>query len=280
MFWSDNIFNDMDPFYLTEAEDDNSNFTPPQRSNAGNNTEDQDDEEYSLDGAETNDPDGEGDAGNEPSEDDASTEEEDEDYSLGEDGEDGEGNQDQADAEEDNEDQQDQSGEAPPPDDGDGSDEDYSLDDDGGDDNGGEDTQQQDSGEEGTQDTGDDGESEGPDPRQKLRDLENSIFDQLSEDEKQRKTKELKDLFESAYFNCQKILASIDKVDKTPENVKVYEYVSNTINDLGTYIKDYLQNTFDNRTYIENATEFEKYIAVFDAIKNVFLEIKKQDDKK
>ena len=61
-------------------------------------------------------------------------------------------------------------------------------------------------------------------------------------------------------------------------NVKIYDYVSKALTDLSVYIKDYLEDVFDNRTYIENATELEKYIAVFDGIKNVFVELRKQEE--
>lgn len=112
------------------------------------------------------------------------------------------------------------------------------------------------------------------DPRQKLRDLENSIFNQLSEDEKTNKTNELRELFNMTYSNCQKIIVDIDKVIKVPDDVKIYDYITTTLQDLMKYIKDYLNQTFDIKTYMENMVEFEKYLSVLDAIKKVFIDIK------
>ena len=164
-------------------------------------------------------------------------------------------------------------------DEGDGSDEDYSLDDTGssgeGEDTPSDDTSSTDDGS-GDAGTGNDSDT-GYDPRQKLRDLENSIFDQLAEDQKASKIKELKGLYDSTYYNCKKIINNIDQAPKTPDNVKIYEYVTTTLNDLMRYIKDYLRDSFDNRTYMENVTEFEKYISILDAIKKVFLELKKDN---
>lgn len=151
-----------------------------------------------------------------------------------------------------------------------GDDEDYSLGDEGED---GDSTEDQ-SGNEDDTSSNEDSTDDGTDPRQKLRDLENSIFDQLSEDQKASKIKELKGLFNSTYFNCQKIINNIDHVQKTPDNVKIYDYVSTTLNDLMKYIKDYLQDTFDNRTYMENVVEFEKYLSILDSIKKIFIELK------
>lgn len=127
--------------------------------------------------------------------------------------------------------------------------------------------------------TNDDEGTNSIDPRQRLKELEDSIFDQLPEDQKAAKNKELKNIFNSVYYNCQKISDEVDQIMKTPENVKVYEYITNTLSDLMQYIKDYLTNNFNNRTYMENVVEFEKYLAVLDGIKKVLVDLKNKQNK-
>ena len=63
-------------------------------------------------------------------------------------------------------------------------------------------------------------------------------------------------------------------IPKDEETTKLYDFVSNNLNQLKKYIYDYLTNSFDNRTYIENLTMFQKYLAVMDSINGILEEIK------
>ena len=54
----------------------------------------------------------------------------------------------------------------------------------------------------------------------------------------------------------------------------------NSLEDLQKYIKDYLLNIFDSKTYIKDMTELQKYIAVLDTVNNVFEEIQKESSSK
>lgn len=125
-----------------------------------------------------------------------------------------------------------------------------------------------------TEDTPDDNE----DPNEKLKSLEKSIFDQLSEEQKQSKTKELKSLYSNVYQKCQDIIDIVSAAEKEPDKAKVYDYIINTLVDLQKYIRDYLDTLFDSKTYIENMTELQKYLAILDTVNNVFEEIKKGID--
>lgn len=113
------------------------------------------------------------------------------------------------------------------------------------------------------------------DPRAKLRELENSIFDQLSPADKKIKIMELKSLYNNAYTKCDGILALLEDIPKDTKSIKVIDYIENSLNDLKSYIIDYLNDAFDNRTYIENLKMFNEYLYIFDSINNVFVELKK-----
>ena len=127
--------------------------------------------------------------------------------------------------------------------------------------------------EEGGEDT--DGSEPTDDPSSKLKDIEKSIFDQLTPEQQAAKTKELKSLYTDTYNKCQTIVDMVSTAEKEPSQAKVYDYIINNLVDLQKYIRDYLDDIFDSKTYIENMTELQKYLAILDTINNVFEEIKK-----
>ena len=157
------------------------------------------------------------------------------------------------------------------------------MDDDGGDgsdqgEDGGEDQGDDNAGADSTDDGGD-----SSDPSAKLKELENSIFSQLSPEQQKVKIAELKELYDSVYEKCQTIINMVTDTEKDPRHAKVYDYVVNSLVDLQKYIRDYLMNLFDSKTYIENMTELQKYLAILDTVSNVFEELNnsiKDDDAK
>lgn len=121
------------------------------------------------------------------------------------------------------------------------------------------------------------------DPHQRLKELENEIFDQLSEQEKQMKINELKKLYGVLIDKADSLYKLTQEISKTDDTVKIIDYTLNTILDLKTYLKDYVIDVYDNRTYLQNSVNFQKFLTIFDAIHSIFKEIKKQlelDDKK
>lgn len=151
-----------------------------------------------------------------------------------------------------------------------------------------------DMGDAGGEDTGDDlgGDDNGDsldsdssenDPHQRLKELEAEIFDQLSEPEKQMKINELKKLYGLLIDKADSLYKLTQEISKTDDTVKMIDYTLNTLMDLKTYMKDYVIDVFDNRTYLQNSVNFQKFLTIFDAVHSIFKEIKKQlefDDKK
>ena len=129
--------------------------------------------------------------------------------------------------------------------------------------------------EEGNTDDDQDESTDDSDPSAKLKSLEKSIFDQLSPELQQSKTTELKKLYSDTYDKCQSIIDIISTADKQPDQVKIYDYILNSLIDLQKYIKDYLTNIFDSKTYIENMTELQKYLAILDTVNGVFEDMSK-----
>lgn len=140
----------------------------------------------------------------------------------------------------------------------------------------------------GGEDTGDDLggddslDSPENDPHQRLKELEGEIFDQLSEPEKQMKINELKKLYGVLIDKADSLYKLTQEISKTDDTVKMIDYTLNTLMDLKTYLKDYVVDVFDNRTYLQNSVNFQKFLTIFDAVHSIFKEIKKQlesDDK-
>lgn len=194
---------------------------------------------------------------------------EDDEYSMGDNNQ-----EDTTDENQDDQDQQDDQGE----------DDEYSMDDEeggddtpdeGGDDQGEDDEYSMD--DNNQEDTTDDSSAdENQDPSQKLKDIEKSIFDQLTPEQQNAKTQELKNLYGETYEKCQSIIDIVSNIEKAPDQAKVYDYIIKNLVDLQKYIRDYLENLFDSKTYIENMTELQKYLAILDTINNVFEEMQKK----
>lgn len=121
------------------------------------------------------------------------------------------------------------------------------------------------------------------DPHQRLKELENEIFDQLSEPEKQMKINELKKLYGVLIDKADSLYKLTQEISKTDDTVRMIDYTLNTLLDLKTYLKDYVIDVYENKTYLQNSVNFQKFLTIFDAIHAIFKEIKKQlelDDKK
>lgn len=121
-------------------------------------------------------------------------------------------------------------------------------------------------------------ESEEPDPNQKMKDLEDSIFNQLSAQQKKAKIKELKELFDIAYQKCASLIDLLNSSEKAQSQVKVCDFVVNSLTDLQKCIRDYLINIFDSKAYIQNMIEFNKYLSVLNTVSNVISELNGETD--
>ena len=165
---------------------------------------------------------------------------------------------------------------APPPDDDDEG-EDYEIPEDG---EGGEsegETQQAD-GQEGQEQQGDQTQSSDGSVNNKLQELENVIFDNLTEPEKKLKIQELKELYINVYNKCTTITDMMSEIKRDEATIQIVEYISNTLLDLKQYVNDYINDIFDTKTYVENLSQLQKYIMVFNAINKVLAQIKAENE--
>lgn len=107
-----------------------------------------------------------------------------------------------------------------------------------------------------------------------LRDVQQKLFDQLTEDQQKIKIENLKSNYGELYTRCANILKLITDSNPGDENTaKVFDYVQKTMTDLQTHVYYYITNTFDTKTYIENDTQFKQFLVILNTIKNILDEI-------
>ena len=82
------------------------------------------------------------------------------------------------------------------------------------------------------EDTTDTNTEDPSDPSQKLKDIEKSIFDQLTPEQQKTKTAELKNLYSETYDKCQSIIDIVGGIEKAPDQAKIYDYIVKNLLDL------------------------------------------------
>jgi hypothetical protein len=121
-------------------------------------------------------------------------------------------------------------------------------------------------------DSEDSGGSVDPD---RLKQIESELFENLSDSQKAIKIKELKNCFIKLYESCDSILEKLNKSSAPNEDItRIFDYVSNVLNNLKQYVYDYYTDTFDTRSYIENTAQYQKYLTILSTIRNILEEVK------
>lgn len=102
------------------------------------------------------------------------------------------------------------------------------------------------------------------------------LFDTLSPDEQHAKIKALKDLYIELYTTCENLMDKFNSVSLEYDDANSqFKRIVNTLYGLKKMVSDYLLNSFDSRSYLENDIMFNRYLAVLNSIKNVSTELKK-----
>lgn len=149
---------------------------------------------------------------------------------------------------------------------------DFSIDaepDEDGDDVGGDDTESDSGG--GGGGTGDGGPIDNEDTE---RDKE--LFSDLSPQEMKQKILKLKQLYMELYSNCNYIIEKLNSSNTPYEelNVQIKKALSTLFN-LKQMVSDYLLQSFDSKSYMENDIMFNHYLSVLNSVKKLTQEIDK-----
>ena len=102
------------------------------------------------------------------------------------------------------------------------------------------------------------------------------LFDSLSPEEQKMKIKVQKKMFLELYTNADIIIKKINEIGSELEEVN--SQLKRTLQilfELKNMIYEYLMNTFDTKSYIENDIMYTRYLSVFNSVKNITTEIRK-----
>ena len=109
--------------------------------------------------------------------------------------------------------------------------------------------------------------------------MEEKIYQDLSDTEKTSRIFELKMNCSNIYNDCVDIIEQLSNVPKTSFNKDVIESVLHDLINLKQYTIEYVTNVFDSKSYSENKVWYNKTKVVMDAVRNVLKELVKQTKK-
>lgn len=129
-----------------------------------------------------------------------------------------------------------------------------------------------------------DNDSESSDVTNELVEKEKEIFSDLSEKQMKIKTNELKKSYTTFLTVVDDISNKITSIPKNDANMKIIKFISSKLLDLKNIVNDYLVDTFDTKTYIENTIFYQTNLAQLNTIKKVLedmaIKVENEDNKK
>lgn len=151
-----------------------------------------------------------------------------------------------------------------------------------GDDGLGDDTDGGDDGNTDGNDTNDNNSDNGGDqPVDDLKKQEEEIYSSanLTPEQLDIKHKDLKRNYLYMYDITTGIIDRIGDIGINTTNVKVVEYISDQLTKLRSMISDYVNNIYASKSYIENAVNYNRFLAVLNGINKMLEELGKSIDK-
>ena len=107
-----------------------------------------------------------------------------------------------------------------------------------------------------------------------LKAIENELFENLTDKQKQIKIKELKNNYVELFDRCDGIIDIINSRKPSDESTaQIFDYINNVILDLQNTVHDYLEHTFSTKTYLENDAQFKSYLNILNTINNILKEL-------
>lgn len=92
---------------------------------------------------------------------------------------------------------------------------------------------------------------------------EEQMYDSLTDDQKRIRVLQLKIDYKDLYETFNTTLDGISNIPKTNDNLETLKRLNILLNKAKDILISYIQNNFDQNTYLENYTMYLKYMAVF-----------------
>lgn len=124
------------------------------------------------------------------------------------------------------------------------------------------------------------GDSDSSDVTNELIGKEKDIFSDLTEDQMKIKVKELKESYTTLLSVLDDINSRVTGIPKNSNNIKILKFISSKLLDLKKIVNDYLINSFNTKTYIENVIFYQTSLAQLNTIKKVLEEMANKPENK
>lgn len=112
-----------------------------------------------------------------------------------------------------------------------------------------------------------------PDEANELKELETQLFSNLTPEQLNIKHIELKTQFIDLYETVDKTINRINKITKNEDNLKVLEFTITKLIELKDLINFNLTKTYATKSYLENETDFQHCLAIFNTISKILEEL-------
>lgn len=109
---------------------------------------------------------------------------------------------------------------------------------------------------------------------------EKQLYDTLTEEQKQLRVLKLKKSYRQLYDQSENILAAVNGISKTQDNIDVLRRVIDALEKIKKLILQYVTTNYDMNTYIENYSNYIKFLAAFRTVSKVMNELSDTDGKK
>ena len=106
-------------------------------------------------------------------------------------------------------------------------------------------------------------------PDDEERAAEEAIYNTLSDDDKLKRIIKLKESFRDLYDTINTIINAVNNIPKRANNLEKIQKTQIALNKLKEIIVDYITYNFDNRAYIDNYTNYIKFIAALRTVSDV-----------
>ena len=106
-----------------------------------------------------------------------------------------------------------------------------------------------------------------------IKKLEDELFSKFNDSQIQIMSSSLKKNYLKMYDMLDNIIERINSSSKEDAYIKLIEFVTNKMNELREMIDDYLVNTFNTKSYIENEINYRRFLIVLEQINKIISEI-------
>ena len=108
-----------------------------------------------------------------------------------------------------------------------------------------------------------------------LKAKERELFDTLSIPEQQIKIKELRRNFSELYGSCNTLIDRFNEISvEYDDDITYINRLVSLLIDLKGMISFYILNLYDIKSYFENDIMFNRYLTIFDSVRNTMADIK------